>query len=588
MYQQHYYVPKESGTLTDTLVAFGLAKVLEEVVKRTTGKAHVTINDVGSCFMVDAGVAIEADWVARLQPFEQIAYLTSSKIAVPADLNGMATRDVDQEWERFHQYTEQRKQLAERKVVGETLEHALADLKPRADWTIVTYLGDYRMQAQGIHNSLVEQWHRTAEKYLALNVQTILAMFAGLAVDREGIVAVWKKATKAAKVTEAVTASQLFNPHMGKGQNRAKANGLAMGNEDNFWLLDYLKAVGLWEAAAPRNSTNADLRKTYILAPRRLALNDHREVFRRFREKLWNSTSIKMDILAVLFYTDALLEYSIEEEKLEIFDDGAPQNLVTGMHVAAYQLLSQNSYTMMNLAFLGLPTWAPQLSSFADVRLFQSIIEEHIERINSIDEERSEGHTLLQQYRDFISGQDLQRFYAFTAHYSSYLLSALERNHFYVKPFSEQNLGRLFEMTEPKLTPILQNQGFRNVAEAIRRSTVVPQYIGRKSSNFDVRYGLGQEMKRKAQYADDFIQELAAFMQSYNEENARVYERTKGQSRRKAITTDDIQDIVGLIDEHGPQTICNLLIAFGYARDPKEAAPTQTQDTTDGQSSDAP
>lgn len=587
MYQQHYYVPKESGTLTDTLVAFGLAKVLESVVKQVTGNANVTINDVGSCFMVDAGVVIEAEWVARLQPFEQIAYLTSSKMPAPVDLSSMATRDVDQEWERFRQYTEQRKQLAERKVAGDALEQALADLKPRADWTVVTYLGDYRMQAQGIHNSMVEQWQRTSDKYLALNVQTILAMFAGLAVNREGIVAAWKKATKADKPAEAVTASQLFNPHMGKGQNRAKANGLAMGNEDNFWLLDYLKAVGLWEAAAPRNSTNADLRKTYILAPRRLALNDHREVFRRFREKLWNSTSIKMDILAALLYTDSLLDYSIEEEKLDIFDDGPLQNLVTGMNVAAYQLLSQNSYTMMNLAFLGLPNWASQLSSFADARLFQTIIKEHIERINSIDEERSEGHTLLQQYRDFVSGHDLRRFYAFTVHYSSYLISALERSHFYVKPFSEQNLGRLLEMAEPKLTPILQNQGFRNVAEAIRRSTVIPQYIGRKTSNFDVRYGLGQEMKRKAQYADDFIQELATFMQSYNEENARVYERTKGQSRRKAITTEDIQEIVGLLDVYGPETICSLLIAFGYARDPKEPAITQTQDAVGEQSSDA-
>lgn len=577
MYQQQYYVPKESGTLTDTLIAFGLAKMLESVVEQATRKKNVVLQDVGSCFIVDAGVSIQADWIEHLQSFEQIAYLTSSKTPAPTDLTGMVMRDVDQEWERFRQYSEQRKQLTDHKVVGDELEQALADLKPRADWTVVTYLGDYRMQAQGIHNSLVEQWQRTSEKYLALNVRTLLAMFTGLAVDRQEIAAQWKKVTKGDKFTDVVTASQLFNPHMGKGQNRAKANGLAMGNEDNFWLLDYLKAVGLWEAAAPRNSTNADLRKTYILAPQRIALNDHRAIFRRFREKLWNSTSIKLDILAALLYTDALLDYSIEEEKLDIFDDGPPQNLVAGMNVAAYQLLSQNSYTMMNLAFLGLPNWAAQMHSFADVRIYQAIIKEHIERINSIDEERSEGHTLLQHYRDFVSGHEIQRFYAFNAGYSNYLLSALERSHFYVKPFGEQNLERLFVMAEPKLTPILQNQGFRNIAEAIRRSTVIPQYIGRKTSNFDVRYGLGQDMKRKAQYVDDFIQELAAFMQSYNEENARVYEHTKGQSRRKAITTDDIQEIVGLLDEYGPETICNLLIAFGYARDPKEMALPQAE-----------
>lgn len=585
LYKQHYYVPKESGTLTDTLTAFGLAKVLEQMVEQITGNAQVVLSDVGSCFVIDVGVPIQAAWLERLEPREHISYVTSSKVSAPADLPGLATRDVDQEWERFRQYNEQRRQLTDQKVTSDTLEQALADLKPRPDWTVVTYLGDYRMQAQGIHNSLVEQWQRTGEKYLALNVRTLLAMFASLAVDRTALATDWKKATKADKFTEVVTASQLFNPHMGKGQNRAKADGLAMGNEDNFWLLDYLKAVGLWEAAAPRNSTNADLRKTYILAPRRIGLKDHHAIFGRFREKLWNSTSIKMDILAALLYVDALLAYTIEEDNLGIFDDGPPQALIAGMNVASYQLLSQNSYTMMNLASLGLPNWMPHLRSFADARLLQTLVQEHIERINGIDEERSEGHTLLQHYRDFVSGQDLQRFYTFNAGYSGYLISALERSHFYVKPFSAQNLERLFEMAEPKLTPILQNQGFRNVAEAIRRSTVIPQYLGRKTSNFDVRYGLGQEMKRKAQYADDFIQELAAFMQSYNEENARVYERTKGQSRRKAITTDDIQDIVSLIDEHGAQTICNLLIAFGYARDPKEAAP-QAQDTVGAQPSD--
>ncbi|HID34815.1 MAG TPA: hypothetical protein EYP25_09675 [Anaerolineae bacterium] len=126
-------------------------------------------------------------------------------------------------------------------------------------------------------------------------------------------------------------------------------------------------------------------------------------------------------------------------------------------------------------------------------------------------------------------------------------------------------------MSQPKLSPILQSQGFRNIAEAIRRSTVIPQYIGRQQSQYDIRYGLGQELKRKAQYPDEFIQALAEFMQSYNEENARVYERTKGKGiRRKAITTQDIEEILALVDEYGSRTVANLLIAFGYARDPRE------------------
>ena len=571
MYQQKYYVPKESGTLTDTLVAFGMAKVLDEIVRRSTGKANIVIEDVGSCYQLDAGVTLEEEWVESLALFEQIEFLTSSRVEPPKDLPGLDTRSIDDEWAAFHQYQEQRKQLGEQNIRGTDLEQALENSKPKHDWTVVTYLGDYRMQAQAIHNGMVEQWFRTGDEHLGLNLRTILAMFASLDADHIQIMGEWKKAMKGTDFTETVTASQLFNPHMGKGQNRAKANGLAMGNEKNFWLLDYLKAVGLWTAAAPRNAQNADVRKTYILAPRRIELNRHSEIFRRFRDRFWNSSSVKMDIKAALLYTDVLLEYAIEAEDLGIFASASVDNLVAGMSVASYQLLSQNSYTMMNLSFLGLPDWMREIQSYAHAQEFRSILQEHLERIESIEEEKSEGNSLLQSYRDFVSGQDIFKFFDFCHGYGDYLLSAIERNAYYVRPFSEKNLGRLIEMNQPKLGPIIRNEGFRNIADAIRRSTVIPQYIGRKNSRYDIRYGLGQELKRKSQYPDDFIQELGAFMQIYNEENARVYEQSKGDAPgRKAIMVSDIEAIVTLIDEYDSVTICNLLIAFGYARDPKE------------------
>ena len=36
------------------------------------------------------------------------------------------------------------------------------------------------------------------------------------------------------------------------------------------------------------------------------------------------------------------------------------------------------------------------------------------------------------------------------------------------------------------------------------------------------------------------------------------------------ITTQDIEAVVDLIDRFGSKTVCNLLVAFGYARDPRE------------------
>lgn len=567
---QQLFVPKDTGTLSDALLAFGLARVTADVAQQMTGRNDVVLEDVGSWYVIDAGVEIEDSWLDAVRPFEQAPFISSPKQPVPDNLKGaILTRDIDREWEQFREYQAKRKQLVDAKTSGAEMEQLLADAKPQPDWTVVTYLGDYRMQAQAIHNNLVVQWRRCEQPLLRLNLRTIFEMFAAPVVDREAIIKQWKKATKGADLMESTTASQMFNPHMGKGQNRAKANGLAMSNEKSFWLLEYLKVIGLWTAAAPRNATNADLRKTYILAPRRLRLAAHNEIFARFRDRLWNSSSIKLDITSALLYTTVALEYSVETEDLGLFGGGSVQNLVSGMEVASYVLLSQNSYTMMNLASLGIPDWAPKITSFDQVERFKQIVEEHLERIQPIDEEKSEGAALLQKYRDFVAGGQLRAFFDFAAGYSSYLISAIERSNFYVKPFTETNLRRLLEMKKPQLTPILENQGFRNVADAIRRSTVIPQYIGRKTSPFDVRYGLGQDLKRKSQYADDFIRALSDFMHSYNEENARVYERTKGKSRRKAITTEDIADVVALVDEYGPQTICNLLVAFGYARDPK-------------------
>ncbi len=574
MYQRYYYAPKETGTLTDTLLAFGLAQILADIVEQIQGPdaSRVVLEDMGGYYRIDAGVTIQEDWIDRLQPWDRLPYLLGGRQfpKPPPEAPDIATRNADEEWDAFRRYNEQRKVLSDKKLVGQELENALADFKPQPDWTIATFLADFRMQVQGIHNKLALQWNLSNQAYLALNIRTLLGLFASLDAPRDQLIDAWRKEVGKAFPRE-ITASQVFNPHMGKGQNRAKANKLTMGNIKNFWLLEYLKAVGIWLAAAPRAVTNANLRKTYVLAPRRLALRDHKRIFHRFLDRLWNDTAVKMDIIASLLYTQTLLEYSVEGEDLGLFKAQRVSRLVTGMDVATYQQLSANAYTMMNLSFLGLPDWMPHIRDRKDVQVFKAILEEHHSRIRGIDETRSEGYNLLLRYRDFISGEAFEAFYDFLADYGSYLISELERNHFYVKPFTESNLRRLIDMTQPKLSPILQNPGFRNIAEAIRRSTVIPQYIGRQQSQYEVRYGLGQELKRKAQYPDEFIKALSDFIHSYNEENARVYERTKGKGyRRKAITTNDIEEIVALVDQYGSQTVANLLIAFGYARDPKE------------------
>lgn len=97
-----------------------------------------------------------------------------------------------------------------------------------------------------------------------------------------------------------------------------------------------------------------------------------------------------------------------------------------------------------------------------------------------------------------------------------------------------------------------------------------------------MRYGLGQELARKARYRQEFIAALSDFLHKYNAENAQVM-ATRPKPYRRAIQTSDIDEIVQLIDEYGSETVANMLIAYGYARasrDPQDEnnLPEETYD----------
>jgi hypothetical protein len=87
-------------------------------------------------------------------------------------------------------------------------------------------------------------------------------------------------------------------------------------------------------------------------------------------------------------------------------------------------------------------------------------------------------------------------------------------------------------------------------------------------------------LRRHTRYPSKFIQALSDFIQSYNQENVRIYEREHRQLR-KDVTADDLEKVIALMDDYDATTVAHLLIAFGYARDSKDRQdlPTPTQDT---------
>jgi hypothetical protein len=327
-------------------------------------------------------------------------------------------------------------------------------------------------------------------------------------------------------------------------------------------------------------------RKTYIALPRELELSTHRKIFDEFRVQLWSATAVKLDVLATLRYCHVFIEQWEAAQSTAKFHP-RPNDYVVGFATAYYKDLG-NAVAAFNLAQLALPQWAPQLDDAATARMLRGALEEYINVLSQFDERYGEEESMLRSFRDFLSSRDpfMYAFFDFTSSYAAYLMQRLIRQpQLHTRQLTTKNLEVIIMSTDslrPKpMSQIVQKEGFQNVAEAIRRSTVIPQRRKNKGdSPYEVRYGLADELRRHARYPNKFLQVLSDFTQSYNQENVRVSVR-ENKHFRKDVTTDDLQQIVALMDEYDPTTVAHLLIAFGYARDPKDRQdiPASIQDT---------
>ena len=600
MGQNDFYIDKTSHTFADALAAFGLARVLEEVLSRANGGGDVRLEDGGGYYRLTTDPPIEEAWLDEERvtgdPFylgAPIVRTQKNRAKMPDDLLPGIYVDYEDVRDRRNEFNEVLYSLpmeARRAhFVGKKEHPALQSLPdpPHPDWEIFRVLNPAGLIG---YNNLMVQWWQ-AQRALPDLLRLLFSMTATTPNDIDGTKAKWNELAKAKGLngSSQASASQIFNPGQGKGQNRANANSLSMGNVDNFWLLEWLKAVGFYESALTRLLKGSKDRKTYVVAPHHVSLKAHAKIMREFRDKMaFSEPATRFDILVALRYTRAFLEYCEQNQAQNLLAQltgiVSPRDAISGFYVAFYKNLG-NSAATMNLSFINLPGWM-NVGIAENIAAYQALLEEHERIVRQLDESHSDAFDLLQCYRDFIAGNDLTAFFEFTTAYGGYVIGQRERGK-YAPQFTEENLRRLFiAMEEKKLGPILENQGFQRIAYAIRQSTVVAQYRKQQGDRrYDVRYGLGQDLARKANYPGDFVTALSDFLHRYNAENAQVMEARSGPYRR-SIQTSDIEDILKLIDEYGSQLICNLLIAYGYARTPREpGVGDQTGATSDDESS---
>ena len=125
--------------------------------------------------------------------------------------------------------------------------------------------------------------------------------------------------------------------------------------------------------------------------------------------------------------------------------------------------------------------------------------------------------------------------------------------------------------TDKKLGAILEDEGFRAVATAIRKATVSAQAMNsmNRQDYREIRYDLLPELHRKRTLDKAaFVEALSSFISSYNSENARRREIKKQAPAN--VTTEQFASVIGLIDEHGASLVGVLLCAYGTCKEPRE------------------
>ncbi len=573
-YPSVYYVDRTTDTPADTLLAFGLADLLSHLIPEGEDWG-LAIESAGSGYKIQLRSAIPASWIDDCKFFFLLRALRTGK----KEPNLPQEQVID--YVEHQKRNEEFRKALEKGATRQTLvEQGIG--APHPDWS--TWAVIRHMRADGAFNDLVMSWNAHRQCFPSL-LQLILRYYAVQPNPTEEIKDIWVElaATHNISVKAQVPALQITNPSKVKGSNNTKASGISIGGETGFWLDEYLRYVGLHQAAIQRmvraSKDNKKDRKTYIVRPHNLLWQTHKRVFAAFRESLPRQSAIKMDVLATLRYCNIFVEQwrdGLSSGRFVLQRGGRPGDYVAAIEVATYKDMG-SAYAPINLSVVALPQWLPQVESREQATAFLALVDEHIKIVGSLDEKKGDETEFLQHYRNFLSSGDLNHFFRFTLGYSHILMNRIKAKA-YSPQYTISNLEVLLMAHDKKLSDILQKRGFQRIASAIRQSTVIPQRAKANRGNpdrrgpdnpYEVRYGLGAELMRQAAYPEKFVLALSKFLFAFRQENVQVFERFKGAPpiHRVEVTEDDIKQVMALIydTDYGSETVASLLVACGYA-----------------------
>lgn len=575
---REFTIYKQSGTYAETIEAFGLAILLNEILQRseTTG-IRITIEDKQSYFSVVSNKEITTEILQKISYFPIIKFLIKdTETIIPEDVSINQCFDYPTQKAEQDKYKEEFNRINnnpdlsadEKKIARNKLTQQKNDafgLSIDAEYDIYKEL---KQNPYASYMKLYENFHANKNDFTAL-LTNILSYYANTEIQNN----------KVNLVDKSPTSQQLINPYQGKGLNKLKANNVSMSNLKSFWITETMKISGALQMMAiqyVKVGSSYDL-KVYVPEFKQIQLTKAKNIFKEFKRYLKSTTPIKLDIVNIIDLTIRFIILTPEYQK------GKIKNTIKGLHTVYQKDLGQNK-AVANIAFINTPDFIVY-SNKDESKEWIDILKTQKNLINSI-EETGNSTQGLQNYRNFLNSngeRSLDYFHSFIRWYAIYLMQSLDNDKYYIKPFETETLNKFYNNMDKQnlnLKEIIENEGFQAIAKAIRKSTVTLQYTPKENRKFDIRYGLAQQLQNKSKSTEDLATFIGEFIGTYNAETARYVEKSnkaiktnvKDKKIRANVKNEELMQFYSLLDKKPAKLIGALLSSYGFSLNKKETS----------------
>lgn len=625
MYRNKFYIVKKSGFYQDTLLMYGLARLLDLIVNTERDeKIDIILKDCGLNYEIELEdyVLSDRDIVDFCSDpqigFDYIFQESKNGTKMPKhpktkeDLN-LNFIDIQKEWG---------------KLKNQSSENSEKTQAVNPDFSIYALLSHFSIEflakeheagstQGGMYTRTFLQLFMNKDRFENF-INAILTYFSNPTLldedkfnekafpikDDESIEIEYLKLSKGHSISK-TTYNQLISPPASKGINSNNLKLSELSGDPNL-LIEYLKILGCFEGMySIGGSADFDDYRVYVCEPKEMYLSMQRMVLKSFKKGFYSNSSIKGDILSELMYSKEIIYHTKQHQVQNHFSFESifsPKNYVNGFYVCHYMTIKKSppkKHAPINLAYLQIPTFI-EAKTINEANDWIEIIDELISITRSIkgsqkNEEAGDAIQGLDKLRTYISTSKIESFLNFQFWYSTYLMFAFNKKQqdskWYVRTFRINTLNKLFKnttMNEFKISEIISNDGFQKVAYAIRKSTVTLQYTPKDKRKFEIRYGVAQTLQNKSKSSKDLAEFIGEFIGTYNAETARFKEKHPEMDPKtiRAIVKDsELTCFFNLIDEYPSKVVGALLASYGFALTDREANKAGTDEQIESEES---